>query len=310
MTVRSNHRLSLIAVLAVFSLLAAACGLSRDPAGGTAATVTFQDGSTRELSSGDLDDYYDTIIEDIDFVAGAYGAAGAPPGLRASILSDMIVGTVFDDLLSELDVSVSDANNDAGTASIENAVASLFPLDEDPTATAQARFESLPYLPFLANLQAKQFAVADALASTNGGGQTIEVPCSSHILLETEEVANNVIALLDDGGDFAELAMEFSTGPSGPTGGVLGCTDPGSFVAEFAAAIIDAPIDTIIGPVQTQFGFHVITVTGTEEQVVEAPDPQSLVSNELLSALSQITVDVAPSIGEWDGGRGQVIPPG
>jgi len=307
-TVRSNHRLPLIAILVVFSLLAAACGLSRDPADGTAATVTFEDGSTSELSSDELNEYYDTIIDDEEFVTAAYGAAGAPPGLRASILSDMIVGTVFDELLVETGTTVSDANAEAGTASIEGAVAALFPLDEDPTATAQARFETLPYLPFLADLQAKQFEVGDALVEANGGGELVEVPCPSHILLENEEDANDVIALLDDGGDFAELAMEFSTGPSGPSGGVLGCTDPGSFVPEFAEAITDAPIGTIIGPVQTEFGFHIITVTGTEEQVVGAPDPQSLVSNALLSAISQITVEVDPSIGEWDGSSGQVIP--
>ncbi len=107
-------------------------------------------------------------------------------------------------------------------------------------------------------------------------GETVEVPCSSHILLETEAEANDVIALLADGGDFAELAMEYSTGPSGPTGGVLGCTDPATFVVEFADAITGAPVGEIIGPVQTQYGFHVITVTGVEEQVVGAPDPAAV----------------------------------
>lgn len=310
MTERSSQRRTLLALVAFIAMFASACGLSRDAAGGTAATVTFSDGTTSEISVEQLDSFYDTIAEDEAFVQGAYADAGLPPGLRASMLSDLIVGSVIDKLLSDLDAPVSDENLEAGTESIETVVASLFPAEADPMATAAGRFETLPYLPFLAGLQSKQFALGDALAEANGAGETIEVPCSSHILLDTEEEANEVIALLEDGGDFAELAMEYSTGPSGPTGGVLGCTDPATFVVEFADAITDAPVGEVIGPVQTEFGFHVITVTGVEEQVVGAVDPQQLVSNEILSAISQITVDVAPTIGEWDGASGQVIPPG
>lgn len=271
--------------------------------------MTFSDGAAVEISSEQLDSFYDTLVDDDEFVESAYGAAGVPPGLRASMLSDMIVDVVIDDLLDGLDATVSAENAAEGTTSIENVVADLFPTADDPLATAQARFDSLPYLPFLAELQGKQLELGDALVEASGGGDVVEVPCSSHILLETEEDANNVIALLDDGGDFAELAMEFSTGPSGPSGGSLGCSDPARFVPEFAEAITDAPVDTIIGPVQTQFGFHVITVTGYEEQTVGAPNPEQLVGNEVLSAISQVTVEVDPTIGEWDGGRGQVVPP-
>lgn len=297
-------------LVALISLVASACGLSRDSTSGTAATVNFTDGTSFDIPTDRLDSFYDTLVGDDEFVAGAYGVAGIPPGLRASMLSDMIVDAVIDDLLDGLDATVSDENAAEGTASIEGVVASLFPAADDPQAAARTRFESLPYLPFLADLQAKQFQLGDSLVEATGGGQTMEVPCSSHILLETEEAAADVIALLEDGGDFAELAMEFSTGPSGPSGGDLGCADPARFVPEFAAAITDAPIDTIIGPVQTSFGFHVITVTGVEEQTVGAPDPQLLVGNEVQAAISQITVDVEPTIGEWDAQRGQVIPPG
>lgn len=326
--------------MAAFALLAASCGLDRDssedaaddavtteestaiggvepaepsvgiPDGQTAATVTFTDGSEVEISSTELNTFHDTIEADVDFSAGAFGPTGMPPGFRASVLSDMVIGTVIDNLLEENDASPSDDDVAAGVANLEQTVASFFPLDDDPIATAQARFESLPYLGFLASLQAKQTALGDALVGGQGDADTVEVPCSSHILLNTEEEANDVVALLEDGGDFAELAMEFSTGPSGPTGGDLGCSDPSRFVAEFAAAITDAPVDTIIGPVQTEFGFHVITVTGFEEQAVGAPDAQSLVGAELLSAISQVEVDVDPVLGVWDGARGAVIPPG
>jgi len=328
--------------MTALAMLAASCGLSRDdsadvisevdtadpaaadtaaiptpepaeigpgiPDGQTAATVTFTDGSEVEISSTQLNEFHNTIQDDIDFSLGAFGETGIPVGFRASVLSDLIIGSVLDNLLDEEGASPSAEDLEASAANLEQTVANFFPLDDDPIATAQGRFETLPYLGFLAGLQAKQIALGNTLAAGQGEPETIEVPCSSHILLATEEEANEVVALLEDGGDFAELAMEFSTGPSGPSGGDLGCTDPSSFVPEFADAIVDAPVGTIIGPVQTDFGFHVITVTAIEEQAVNAPDAQSLVGAELLSAISQIEVDVDPELGVWDGARGAVIP--
>lgn len=279
------------------------------PDGQAAATITFTDGSEVEISSTQLNEFHDTIQDDIDFSIGAFGPTGMPAGFRASVLSDLIIGSVIDKLAEEVGATPTDEDLAAGTANLEQTVAQFFTLDEDPAATARARFDTLPYLGFLAELQAKQTALGNALLADQGDVETVEVPCSSHILLDTEEEAADVVALLDDGGDFAELAMEFSTGPSGPSGGVLGCTDPNGFVAEFRDAIVGAEVGTIIGPVQTEFGFHVITVTAVEEQAAGAVDAQSLVSAELLSAVSRVEVDVDPALGEWDAARGSVIPP-
>lgn len=80
-----------------------------------------------------------------------------------------------------------------------------------------------------------------------------------HILVETEEEATEVIKLLDGGGDFADLAKEKSTGPSGPRGGELGWFNAGQMVKPFsdAAAALE-PGSYTKSPVQTQFGWHVI----------------------------------------------------
>ena len=90
--------------------------------------------------------------------------------------------------------------------------------------------------------------------------------CASHILLESEEDAQEVLDLLAGGADFAELAMERSTGPSGPNGGELGCISPREYVPEFRDATLIAPVgevyDTIV---QSFFGFHVILVTDRSE---------------------------------------------
>ncbi|MEM1378933.1 MAG: peptidylprolyl isomerase [Pseudomonadota bacterium] len=82
-----------------------------------------------------------------------------------------------------------------------------------------------------------------------------------HILVETEEEARAVIAELDGGADFATLAAEKSTGPSGPNGGDLGYFTRGRMVPEFEQAAFDLTVGEYTKePVQTQFGFHVIKV--------------------------------------------------
>tara|TARA_R110001599_G_scaffold66694_4_gene188620 strand:+ start:17883 stop:18701 length:819 start_codon:yes stop_codon:yes gene_type:complete len=82
-----------------------------------------------------------------------------------------------------------------------------------------------------------------------------------HILLKTEAEAVDVIKALDGGADFAELAKEKSTGPSGPRGGELGYFGKGQMVPEFetAAFAMDAGSYSS-APVKTQFGYHVIKV--------------------------------------------------
>lgn len=90
-----------------------------------------------------------------------------------------------------------------------------------------------------------------------------------HILVEDEATALEVIEALDGGADFAELAVEKSTGPSGPTGGDLGYFQQGAMVAEFGdAAFAMEPGTYTKSPVQTQFGFHVILV---EDKRVSEP---------------------------------------
>ncbi|MFQ6550919.1 peptidylprolyl isomerase [Aestuariibius insulae] len=97
---------------------------------------------------------------------------------------------------------------------------------------------------------------------------------ASHILVETEEEATDLIARLTDGADFAELAMEASTGPSGPNGGELGWFGPGMMVAPFEEAVVEMEVDQISEPVQTQFGWHVIKLNETRLQ--EAPPLEQL----------------------------------
>jgi len=93
----------------------------------------------------------------------------------------------------------------------------------------------------------------------------VEEVTARHILVETEEAALEIIAALDEGADFAELAQERSTDPAAARGGELGTFRRGSMVPPFEeAAFALEPGSYSAEPVQTQFGYHVILVEAKE----------------------------------------------
>jgi peptidyl-prolyl cis-trans isomerase C len=92
-----------------------------------------------------------------------------------------------------------------------------------------------------------------------------EQVCARHILLETVDDAEAALARLEQGEDFAELAAEVSVGPSGPDGGDLGCFGRGQMVGPFEQAAFAAEVGVPTGPVETQFGQHLILVSERQE---------------------------------------------
>ena len=101
---------------------------------------------------------------------------------------------------------------------------------------------------------------------------------ASHILVETEQEARDLLVMLDDGADFGGLATEHSTGPSGPRGGDLGWFGKGQMVTPFENAVMGMDAGTYTGPVQTQFGYHLIFLN---DRRVTAPPPFEDVRGEL-----------------------------
>ncbi len=152
------------------------------------------------------------------------------------------------------------------------------------------------------------------------------LPTVSHILVETEEEAQAVLDRLADGEDFATVAQEVSIDPgSGANGGSLGPLQIGAFVPEFEEAALALEPGTVSEPVQTQFGFHVITTEAAgeltpelREQIVAELTEQG-VQQELGALLTRLldaaTVSVNPRFGRWDpqfaanGGLAQLIAP-
>ena len=86
-----------------------------------------------------------------------------------------------------------------------------------------------------------------------------------HILVETQEQCEDIKSQIEAGADFAELAGEHSKCPSGERGGELGEFSPGQMVKEFDDVVFSGDLGKIHGPVQTQFGFHLIEITRRTE---------------------------------------------
>ncbi|MCZ4365473.1 peptidylprolyl isomerase [Sulfitobacter dubius] len=113
---------------------------------------------------------------------------------------------------------------------------------------------------------------------------------ASHILVETKEEADAIKAELDEGADFAEVAKEKSTGPSGPGGGSLGWFGPGMMVPAFEEAVAGMEAGSVSDPVETQFGWHVIKLN--ETRTGEAPALED-VREELETQVRQTKVQEA-----------------
>ena len=98
--------------------------------------------------------------------------------------------------------------------------------------------------------------------------ETSEQKKVSHILFDDREKAEEVLAEINNGADFAEMAREHSTGPTAENGGDLGfiTADERGLDRTFRDAAMQLSVDEVTDePVETQFGFHVIKVTDSKE---------------------------------------------
>ncbi|MET0697390.1 MAG: peptidylprolyl isomerase [Acidimicrobiia bacterium] len=142
--------------------------------------------------------------------------------------------------------------------------------------------------------------------------------CSSHILVGSEQEANDVLARIEAGEDFATLAAEVSTDTaSGAQGGDLGCSAPETYDPAFAAALTEAEVGVPTAPVESQFGFHVILLRDdelpTEAEAIESltADASSAAANTWFTEQfesAEVTVD--ETYGTWEATpTPQVVPP-
>ena len=87
---------------------------------------------------------------------------------------------------------------------------------------------------------------------------------AAHILVETEKKAREIISMIDGGESFGSMARKYSKCPSGRDGGDLGWFGKGQMVQAFEMAAFAGTPGAVLGPVRTDFGWHLIMVQDTK----------------------------------------------
>ena len=86
-----------------------------------------------------------------------------------------------------------------------------------------------------------------------------------HILVNSEAQCQELKQQIEAGTDFAEIAQQYSTCPSGKRGGDLGEFGRGQMVKEFDEAVFNGEVGKVLGPIKTQFGYHLLEVTSRKD---------------------------------------------
>jgi parvulin-like peptidyl-prolyl isomerase len=158
-------------------------------------------------------------------------------------------------------------------------------------------------------------------AAWNDDRDALVTVCASHILVATEEEANDVVDRIEAGEEFAAVADELSLDTQSP-GGALPCpTHAFTFVEPFANAVATSPIGEVSEPFETQFGFHVVLVESRDvpESLEELKsDPARWLPLELIDAeysawlddaVGRAVISVRSQVGSWSAPLNVVTPP-
>ena len=257
------------------------------------ATINFDSGDGSgviEIFESELDEITDSVLDSTEFRSILYAGA-SDEDVRADVLSNLLYARTVAYELELLGIDSSSVSIDETKARFLSEIEDAFSTDPNPAATAAAVGEQVdPYLIIVAEQVAGQLRLGDELQAASSI-ELVEMRCSRHILLDfgAEDVAEDLIDQLNNGADFASLAREFSTGPSGPNGGDLGCGDPDAFVPEFRDAVIGAEPGEIVGPVETEFGLHIIGVY-TIQEPADGPNQGELASLAIRERLTSAEI--------------------
>lgn len=249
----------LAAVLVALTVFATACGGDDDAviAGADADTV-IASLADRELTAGMLDD----LLPD---------GSNTVPSRIATVVESWLVANALELELTERGFPITDEDR-------ELAVAAVGERDGNDTE-----------IQILIDTVAISYTVGrwtDAEAANLDEPDPPNYLCSNHLLVVTEEEAQAALERFEAGEAFADLAIELSTGPSGPSGGDLGCAVEGQFVPEFEEAAYAGAAGDVVGPVETTFGWHLIEIESVGPATVDNhPDADPAV-------LAQIALDM------------------
>lgn len=226
---------------------------------------------------------------------GDESATTAPTALSTQILNSFILGQIISADLVAAGAPLPDPPADDTLDSLNAAVGNAFatwqvtPPTAVPTDVLRAEYER--------------------------GPTESDMACTRHILVATEAEAEDVLDRLADGETFADVAAEVSTDTgSAASGGSLGCMNTGefaqTFIPEFVTPALAAEVGVPVGPVESQFGFHVIELVPFDE-LTDADLAPVLASPtvRLEFAARDMDVWVDPRFGAFEGAFG-VVPLG
>lgn len=142
----------------------------------------------------------------------------------------------------------------------------------------------------IAEAEPTEDEIKAAYDSTFGSAEATTEYSAAHILVPTEEKAQELKKQIDEGADFGTLAEENSTGPTGPNKGDLGWFEAAQMVPEFSDALVKMEKGQVSDPVQTQFGWHLIKLNDT--RVKEAPKLEE-VHEQLVQMVRRQRVEAA-----------------
>ncbi len=322
---RVGRSIRRVAALVVVVLAAAACNGSPTDAARVNGTA---------ISQSDIRDEIDALIKAVQTAPDdkippeqrvsllnqlrASGVSSSPSAqASASLLTNRIFGVLVSDALDRFGLSVEAEDIEASTADVDQA--SIYGLTaskwRQQAIDSGARTSRLSrYLEDTSNVWYTDADVDTYYAAKKGN---YVQACSSHILVEDRETAERILGELRGGGDFAALAAANSTDESNKDkGGDLGCQPKGTFVPPFEAALSAAKDGELVGPVQTDFGYHLIKVTSA---YAARPLDDALRSEiktalgtpvgwlELTVAKAKITVN--SKYGTWSPADLAVVPP-
>lgn len=222
-------------------------------------------------------------------------AATAPTGLSTEILNTFLLDQIIRADLAAAGAPAPDPPADDTLASLNVAAGNSFAAWQ-ATAPSQVPPDVLR-------------------AEYERGPVESDMTCSRHILVDTEDEAEGVLDRLAAGEAFADVAAEVSTDTgSGANGGSLGCMGTGqfaqAFVPEFVQPALAAEIGVPVGPVESQFGFHVIELTPFDELTADQLAPVLASPTVRLEFVSRgLDVWVDPRFGSFEGAFG-VVPLG
>lgn len=243
---------------------------------------------------------------------------GAQPGdelelsgeTARGLLNTWILTRILEVDLAAQDTTIDDAATQAAAESLEASNPEAWATTPAPMQNLQ--IEQQAAIATWSALEVPTPSDEELRAHYETGTAESGVVCSAHILVETEAEANAILDQLEGGADFAELAASESIDTSsGANGGSLPCDLTNNFesayVPEFVDAALAAEIGEPVGPVKSEFGYHIIVLRPSDQV-----DPAELaalytdVSQRFKRAASDVDVYVDPRFGTFNSSSGVV----